>query len=164
MRSAPRHFNGPAILAAMFRELDPIFRKELFAKLEQVSPIIARTVERLEFVYSDLLRLEDQSLQLILRLFPEKDWLLAWKMTAEPLRERLLANMSKNKRDDFLREAARQRRVPKTHVVRLQMAIARKAHELLAAGKLRLKSRRILDEMRQKHAAKKKSKAPKKAS
>ena len=141
-KQVPRQFNGPAILAAMFRELDPPFRKKLYEKLCQISPIIARTVEQLEFVYSDIIRLEDQSLQLLLRSVSEKDWLMAFRLTGEDLKARLLANMSANKRDDFSSQLHKLGKQKKTAVVRVQMQIAKQAREMLIAGKLRLRSRR----------------------
>jgi flagellar motor switch protein FliG len=139
---APVHFNGPAILAAMMREVDPKFRKALYEKLGKISPILLKVVEQFEFVFSDLILLEDKSLQLLLTKFPDTDWLIAWKLCDEKLKDRLLENMSPRKKEDFLHQAQQQPRLLKQQVVRTQMTIAKAAKALLADGKLRMHSKR----------------------
>lgn len=139
-------FNGPALIAAMFRELDPIFRKSLLEKVEKASPILAKTIECLEFHFVDLLRLDDKSLQLMLRTVPQSEWLVAWKLAPKSLCDRLKQNMSERQFQDF--EEAR-KSLPKMHkaqVFKVQMLIAKKAKFLLGEGKLSMRSRRRLQE------------------
>lgn len=139
---APVHFNGPAILAAMMREVDPKFRKALYEKLGKISPILLKVVEQFEFVFSDLILLEDKSLQLLLTKIPDQDWLVAWKLCDQSLKDRLLANMSPRKKEDFLHQAKQQPRLLKQQIVRTQMNIAKIAKNMLSEGKLRQHSRR----------------------
>lgn len=138
-----KQFNGPAILVAMFRELGPVFRAKLIAKLRTAAPMFARLVDEFEFIFADLDRLDNKSLQMLLRVVPERDWLMAWKLAPEPLRARLLENMSAPRREDFSKAAAEAPKVPRSQVYRIQVQIARQAYELLQSGKIHIQSKRL---------------------
>lgn len=137
-----KSFNGPALLAGMFRELDPHFRKQLYRKLEKHSPLLVAFLQKTEFLFQDLVRLENRSIQALLVRISEQQWCIAWKLGDETLRRRLLDNMSEGRRRAFLEALENQAKVPKALVHQVQTTIANKAREMLLRGELRLKSRR----------------------
>lgn len=138
-----RTFNGLALLVAMFRELDPPTRRILAASLGSVSPMLLRLVDYCDFIYSDLTRLDERSLQRLMVKFSEDDWALAWKLTSDPVRQKLLAVMPRRKHEQFLELVRTQPKVPKARVIRMQVQIALKAREMLMGGSLSIRSRSL---------------------
>jgi len=143
-----KQFNGPAILVAMLRELDPISRKKFEEKLSSVSPILAKLSEHCEFIYADIYRLDDKSLQNLIATITEPDWLLAWKLSSHAVREKLLKNMSARRRENFLEQIQHAPKVHRKRVIKVQKTIAEVCHQKLKSGDYRIHSRRVLDEIR----------------
>jgi flagellar motor switch protein FliG len=139
---SPRRFNGLALLVAILREAPPSIRSVWIAKVAKVSPTFARIAEEFEFVFTDLSRLTDKSLQKVLTRVIEKNWLIAWKLTPFDLRQRLLANMSPRKREDFLASATSLPRMPRRQVVAVQVQIAKQIRDMLRRGELEMTSKR----------------------
>ena len=117
-------------------------RSLLLAELSLKAPYITKIYENCAFLYSDLKNLDDTSLQKMLQMVPTKRWLLAFKLTDEPLKKLLLSNMSKTRREDFLDSFKRQDKVKKALVIKVQMEIARKAREELESGRMRLRGKK----------------------
>lgn len=137
-----RRFNGLALLVAMFREMEPQIRREFQAKLSSKDPILGGLIDRCEFLYQDIYLLDDVSVQKILKVFKEEEWLLAWKLSNEKIRELLLANMSKVKRRHFLSDVDKAPKVPRIKVIKLQLHMANRIHNMLSQGELSMKARR----------------------
>jgi flagellar motor switch protein FliG len=140
-RSA-RSFNGLALLVAILREAPPSLRSVWIAKVAKVSPTFARIAEEFEFVFADLGRLTDVSLQKVLVRVPENNWLIAWKLTSVDLRQRLLANMSPRRREEFLASAANLPRMPRRQVVAVQIQVGKQIRDMLRHGELEMSSKR----------------------
>lgn len=133
--------NGYAKLVAMLREADPAFRKELLKKVVTFSPMIAKLSEQSLFIYSDLIRLDEQSMQAFLRQVPQPELLIAWKLTSKPLKNKILANMSERKKEDFLSNFSTMPRVLKSQVIRIQHKLALYAFEEIQKGNLKLRTK-----------------------
>jgi len=140
----PIHFNGVAILTAMFREVkDPRFRKKLHNKLSSKSPILAALVDETEFLFSDLDRLDPPSLKKVLGVFPPKDWVLALKCTDENVRNYLLDHLPEGRKQSILDELSLKNSKTKlTDSIKAQLKIARTVSDQLKLGMLKLKSKR----------------------
>ena len=136
-----KKFNGPALIVGMFRELDPGFRRQLYKNLQEADPLLAKLVDETEFLFQDLIRLDDPSLQALLTQVPEKDWLVAWKLAPEPVKKRLLENMSTDHQIEFVRQFKDLPRMHKAQVYRVQMHISRQALAGILAGKLHMRPR-----------------------
>ncbi len=137
----PRRIGGLAVVLAIVRNAEPKFRQELLRKLAVASPVIARLAEEFLFIFDDLRRVDDRGLQLLLRTIPEQEWLDAWKMMAKPVQQRLLANMSAARREDFSAAVAALPKLPKVKVLRTQMHIARQVRVMIEAGKVQLRQK-----------------------
>ena len=72
------------------------FRDNLAARARDgtVPESLGAEVRRLLFVFEDVTKLDDRSIQLILREADQKDLALALRGVAEEVKERILANMS----------------------------------------------------------------------
>ncbi|MEZ4742482.1 MAG: FliG C-terminal domain-containing protein [Bdellovibrionota bacterium] len=139
-----RTFNGPAILISMLRELDPVTRQRMTKKLASASPIFAKLYEHCEFLYADIFRLDDKSIQNLLTSFSEKEWIIAWKLSSEKVRQKLLTNMSERRQKEFMQSL---KAFPKTHkkqVIKVQIKIAKKCLDCLRSGHYKLHSKRLL--------------------
>lgn len=141
---APRQFNGLALLVALLREAPPHWRARWMAKVRAVSPIYARLCDEFDFIYRDLARLDDRGVQLCWRMIPEKDWLVAWKLTPDDIKEVMLRNMTARRREDFLAAFAAQPKVLRRQVLQVQRQIARQVRQWVMEGKAGLKSRRFV--------------------
>jgi flagellar motor switch protein FliG len=140
--SQPRKFNGLALLVAVFREFDPKTRATMIEKLGKSSPILARLVERCDFIYADLSRLDTRSTERLIACFSEDDWAIAWKLTSETLRTHLLSSMPDRKKIAFQKAVKDAPKVPRIQVIKLQFRIATKARQMLMEGKLAMHARK----------------------
>ena len=138
----PKQFAGLALFVAILREAPAPLRAAWSAKIARISPILMRIAEEFEFVFGDLARLDDPSLQKILVRLPEKDWLIAWKLTPLNLRQRLLANMSDRRREEFLAAASKLPKMPRRQVVAVQVQLGKNIRNLLRGGQLSMVSKR----------------------
>jgi len=138
----PRLFNGPALFVAILREADPAFRAALIAGVRKVSPIHARLAEQCEFVFADILRLDAASVETALRMIPEADLLVAWKLASPAIRDVLSKGMTERRQKDF---AAAFTALPKMHrrqVIAVQARIGGILRDGVREGRLRLRARR----------------------
>ena len=123
--SSPQHktIHGYAKLVAMFKVLDSRSYKNLLSKLSLASPLLARLVEWSDFTWWDLERLDDRSIQKVLSVIPERDWLIAWKLATPDVKAILLSNMSAKRQEDFLKAFSEMPKMPKSQVYRVMFQI-----------------------------------------
>lgn len=138
-----KKINGLAVLVALFRSVDPVFRKSLLDKFTKVSPLFAKLVERHEFLFDELVRLDDRSLQNLIRSFPETIWWEALTPASAQLRETIYSNLSERVRNEWAKELAlRVSTTPRIEAIKAQIAIAGQAHALLTSGTLKFRPKR----------------------
>jgi len=125
-------------LAEILGAADRTTGRKILEQLDQTDPPVAEAVRSLLFVFEDLARLDDRSLQLALREVDHKDVALALLGTAAALQERLLANISARSADaireemDYLRP--QRRRTVEEAQTKIINAIRRLEHaELITA-------------------------------
>jgi flagellar motor switch protein FliG len=85
---------GVSALAAILNSADRGMERNILEHLLVETPEIAEEVRSLLFVFEDVLKLDDRSIQLVLREVDVKDLALALRGGSDDVRERLLANMS----------------------------------------------------------------------
>jgi flagellar motor switch protein FliG len=130
------------LLVAILREAPPAWRVRWLEGIRKIAPAYARLCEEYDFIYRDLSRLDDRGAQLAWRVIAESEWLLAWKLTDDDVKETMLRNLSARKREDFLKAFAAQPKVPRRQVIQVQRLIAQRVRALVMQGKAGLKSRR----------------------
>jgi len=85
---------GVRSLAQILGQSDRATERNLLVSLTEASPELADAVRSLLFVFEDLMKLDDRAIQLVLKEVEAKDLALALRGTSEPVRDRIMANMS----------------------------------------------------------------------
>jgi len=87
-------FGGIPVIAELINSLDKRTMSSIMTRLEDKDPILAVEIKQYIFSFTDLLKIDNRGLQLILRDIPNQTLLLALKNAPEELREKLYAAMS----------------------------------------------------------------------
>jgi len=85
---------GTQFLVNMLTTVDRGTEKQILEYLDGANGELAAEVRKLMFVFDDLVRLDDRSLQRVLREVDSKDLSLAMRGTGEELQERIFRNQS----------------------------------------------------------------------
>jgi flagellar motor switch protein FliG len=85
---------GTQYLVNMLTSVDRGTEKQILEYLDEANSELAAEVRKLMFVFDDLVRLDDRSLQRVLREVDSKDLSLAMRGTSEELQERIFRNQS----------------------------------------------------------------------
>ncbi|WP_028843655.1 flagellar motor switch protein FliG [Pseudothermotoga elfii] len=86
---------GVDTAAEIMNSLDRSSEKKIMEKLGYDSPELAEEIRRRMFVFEDLAKLDDRSVQLILREVETRDLALALKGASEEVKEKIFRNISK---------------------------------------------------------------------
>src|SRR3954451_5193792 len=87
----------------MLNSSDPGTERNMLEHLAETDAELAEEVRSLLFVFEDLLKLDDRTIQLVLKEVDSKDLSLALRGSSDQVKERILANMSQ-RAADMLRE------------------------------------------------------------
>jgi flagellar motor switch protein FliG len=85
---------GTQFLVNMLTTVDRGTEKQILEFLDGVNAELAAEVRKMMFVFDDLVRLDDRSMQRVLREVDNKDLSLAMRGTGEDLQERIFRNQS----------------------------------------------------------------------
>jgi flagellar motor switch protein FliG len=85
---------GVPALAQILNNADRPTERNILEHLAEENPELAEEVRSLLFVFEDLLKLDDRSIQLVLKEIDAKELALALRGASEDVRERIMANMS----------------------------------------------------------------------
>src|SRR5919197_6715440 len=85
---------GTQFLVNMLTSVDRGTENQTLESLDRANSELAAEVRKLMFVFDDLVRLDDRSLQRVLREVDSKDLSLAMRGTSEDLQERIFRNQS----------------------------------------------------------------------
>jgi flagellar motor switch protein FliG len=85
---------GVKSLAEILNHADRPTERNVLDSLTEADEELAAEVRRLLFVFEDVIKLDDRSIQLVLREADQKDLALALRGVSEEVKERLLQNMS----------------------------------------------------------------------
>jgi flagellar motor switch protein FliG len=94
---------GVGALADILNKSDRGTERNILDHLGQSNPELADEVRSLLFVFEDLLKLDDRTIQLVLKETDSKDLALALRGASDEVKERILANMSQ-RASETLRE------------------------------------------------------------
>jgi flagellar motor switch protein FliG len=85
---------GVQSLAEILNNADRPTERNVLEHLAEVNPELADEVRSMLFVFEDLLKLDDRSVQLVLKEVDAKDLALALRGASDEVRDRIMANMS----------------------------------------------------------------------
>lgn len=136
-------FNGIALLVAMFRHFDPETKMKMYKKLGTASPLLNKFVQNYEFMFFDLIRFEDLSMQKLLYKIKDEELVLAMKLTTVDLQKHIFDNMSQRRRDSLKEQISQSSKVRKIQVYSAQQRITKVAIGMMEKGEARIMSRRL---------------------
>lgn len=127
---------GPKAVASVLNQVAGTLEKELLEVIAERDVELSDEIKNLMFVFDDLRRLDDRSLQRVLRDVQMKELALALKTASEDLKAKLLSLMSNRAADTLNEEISFLGPVRLRDVEAAQGAIVRMVRELEAAGEV----------------------------
>lgn len=91
---AVTRFNGLQVLVQILSNVPREVYQEILTALEQRNPELAERVQQAMFTFEDLVKLDDRSLQRVLREVDMRELAVALKGASEELKEKIFHNMS----------------------------------------------------------------------
>ncbi len=99
-----RETGGVSFLVKMLNQVDRGVQKSIFESLESVNPSLVDEIRSNMFTFDDLVKLDDRSMQRVLREVNKQDLSLALKGAPEKVRELVYRNLSERARDSLKEE------------------------------------------------------------
>lgn len=127
---------GTRFLVQLLNNTDRETEQNVLTKLESINAELANEVKELMFIFEDLVRLDDRSLQRVLREIEMRDLALALKNASEEIKERVFRNLSSRAADMLRDEIAVFGPVLRRVVVEAQQRIVSVARRLDEAGEI----------------------------
>jgi flagellar motor switch protein FliG len=85
---------GVAVAAAVMGKLDRTTETTILTAMDEVDQELADEIRNLRFTFEDILKIDDNGIQLILKEVDQADLLISMKTASEELKEKLFNNMS----------------------------------------------------------------------
>jgi len=85
---------GVEAVAQMLNVADRMTNKGILESLEEDNPDLVDEIKRLMFVFDDILKLDDKSVQALLKEVDNSQWAMALKGASEDLKGKILGNLS----------------------------------------------------------------------
>jgi flagellar motor switch protein FliG len=99
-----RATGGVSFLVKMLNQVDRGVQKTIFDALEGTNPKLVEEIRASLFTFDDLVKLDDRTMQRVLRDVNKADLALALKAAAEKLRDLVYRNLSERARDSLREE------------------------------------------------------------
>jgi flagellar motor switch protein FliG len=96
-----RATGGVEFLVKMLNQVDRGVQKTIFEALEQTNPKLVDEIRSNMFTFDDLIKLDDRTMQRVLRDINKSDLALALKAAPEKIREAIFRNLSERARDNL---------------------------------------------------------------
>jgi flagellar motor switch protein FliG len=129
---------GVGTAAGILNALDKTLSRALLTGIEQRNPDLGQAIRKKMFTFEDLLRLDPQAIQQIMRETDLRDLALALKSASEPLRKLLLSNISRRGAEAVEEEMFLLTHLRARDVEAAQFRILDTARKLEAEGKIDL--------------------------
>ncbi|MFQ5673956.1 MAG: flagellar motor switch protein FliG [Nitrospinales bacterium] len=85
---------GVANAAQVIGSLDRATETSILTELDEVDPDLANEIRSLRFTFEDLVKIDDQGLQLVLKDVAQEELSIAMKTASDPLKEKIFSNVS----------------------------------------------------------------------
>jgi len=96
-----RATGGVEFLVKMLNQVDRGVQKTIFEALEQTNPKLVDEIRSNMFTFDDLIKLDDRTMQRVLRDINKADLALALKAAPEKIKETIFRNLSERARDNL---------------------------------------------------------------
>jgi flagellar motor switch protein FliG len=132
----PERASGVTSVAQMLNVTDRLTNKSILAGLGQESPELVDQIRRLMFVFDDLTKLDDRSIQKLVEEIELSQWALSLKGASEKLKDRILENLAQHDAALLQDEIGDLGPVRISDVETAQQAIVAAVHRLEEAGEI----------------------------
>jgi flagellar motor switch protein FliG len=127
---------GTRTVADILNSIDRVSEKQIFEALEPANPTLAEEIRRLMFTFDDLVKLDDRSIQRLLKDVDQKELALALKAAAEGVMNKITNNLSERARTMLRQEIEYLGPVRLRDVEDAQGRIVRVVRSLIDAGEV----------------------------
>lgn len=131
-----KNFDGIQAVVDMLNQMSGLERERLMKDLSNKNPQVAESIRRRIFVFQDLIKWEDKSLQVLLREIPQARLVLALRIADQDFKQKILRNLSARLAVTLQEELDAQGPQRKSDVLAAQSEIVEIAKKLIAHGKV----------------------------
>ncbi len=85
---------GVEVAAAVMGSLDRTTETAILTSMDEVDPDLANEIRNLRFTFEDILKIDDNGIQMIMKEINQEDLLIALKTATDDLKDKLFTNMS----------------------------------------------------------------------
>ncbi len=128
------NLGGIGTVVSILNRADQSSEKQVLSGLDALDPELAEEIRNRMVVFEDVIRLDDRSMQLVLRHVAPKDLAIALKGVPDALRDCFTTNLSARAASDVLEEIEYLGPVRASSVESAQRAIVRLVRDLDASG------------------------------
>jgi flagellar motor switch protein FliG len=136
LRPAGASVGGPKVVAELMNHADKAVEGRVFEQIEARNPELVATIRNLMFTFEDCLKLDNRSLQTLLKEVAREDLLLALKTASPALNEKIFANVSSRAAEILREDMASAGPVKLKDVEVAQVKIVATLRDLEAEGKV----------------------------
>ena len=129
---------GPKVVADILNLTGSSVEKNVLDQMDAQDPEVAESVRNLMFTFSDISKLTDRELQVLLREVDQKDLVIALKGAEEELKDKILGNMSERVRTFISEEMEFQGPMRLSEVEEVQLRIVQQVRQLEEQGKINI--------------------------
>ena len=127
---------GVPMVAQILNVTDRITNKGILENLEQEDSQLVDEIQRLMFVFDDLLKLDDKSIQALLKEVDTSQWALALKGASEEIKQKILGNLSQRAAEMLSEEMEYLGPVKVSDVEAMQQQIVDSVRQLEDSGEI----------------------------
>ena len=127
---------GPGVVADILNLTGSSVEKNVLDQMDAQDPEVAESVRNLMFTFSDIGKLTDRELQILLREVDQKDLVIALKAADEELKDKILGNMSERVRTFISEEMEFLGPMRLSEVEEVQLRIVQQVRQLEEQGQV----------------------------
>jgi len=131
---------GVPLVAQILNVADRITSKNILDTMGQESEELVEEIQRLMFVFDDIAKLDDKSIQAVLKEVDNSQWAMALKGASPEIREKILGNLSKRAAENLEEEMGYLGPVRVSDVESVQQEIVDTVRRLEEAGTITVAS------------------------
>lgn len=131
-----RQMGGVGAVASILNQMDKKKEAELLSSIEETNPELAQRIRQLMFTFEDLIKLDNKSIQTLLKEITSEELAIALKGASDAIKEKIFSNMSERASAMLKEDIESMGPVRLSEVEQMQTKIALTAKRLEAEGKI----------------------------
>ncbi len=131
-----KRVGGIEAVAEIMNSMDNVTEGNIFASLEEIDADMAEKIRQKMFVFEDVINIDNRGVQAVLKEITNEDLTMALKTASEPLKQKILTNMSTRAAEMLMDDMESMGPVKLSDVENAQQNIVRVVRKLESAGKL----------------------------